>query len=400
MKNKVAVGSSCVFIILLFMECHSQSINNIQYKALENSIDSILNSGDIVGFSACIVKEKEVVWSMVRGMADVENKIPVNTNTVFILASLSKTVTGAALIKLYDKGLFALDDDINGYLPFKIRNPNFPNVPITFRMLLTHTSSLNDNRDYINELYGPGDQRTISLGDIIKNCFDTTGSHYVTQNFLKFKPGDKWRYCNSNYVLIAYLVEQISEKPFSEYTKENLFQPLDMNETSWLFSDFDTTHIAVNYDIDTNDVNKNIRVCHYSWAGYPDGCLITSTPQFASFIIMLMNQGKYKGKQILKPEIVKEILTPQNVKIPPYKIIPPMLDMGLAWMVTESGSQMYFMHGGEGSGITTLAFFDPISKKGVIMFLTGIYLKETGEYAAKPKRYSSILFNLFSNYLN
>jgi hypothetical protein len=113
-----------------------------------------------------------------------------------------------------------------------------------------------------------------------------------------------------------------------------------------------------------------------------------------------MNQGKYKGKQILKPEIVKEILTPQNVKIPPYKIIPPMLDMGLAWMVTESGSQMYFMHGGEGSGITTLAFFDPISKKGVIMFLTGIYLKETGEYAAKPKRYSSILFNLFSNYLN
>jgi hypothetical protein len=173
-----------------------------------------------------------------------------------------------------------------------------------------------------------------------------------------------------------------------------------MNETGWFYSDFDTTHIAVNYDIDTNDVNKKARIYHYSWPGYSDGCLLTSTLQFANFIKMLMNNGSYKGKQILKPETVKAILTPQNVKIPAFKIIPPTLDMGLTWMVTEVDSQKYFMHGGEGSGITTLAFFDPISKQGVIMFFTGIYLKETGEYATKPKRYTSILFNLFSKYLN
>ena len=136
MKNKVAVSSLCVFFLLLLIECRSQSITDIKYKALENSIDSLLKPGDIVGFSACILKENEVVWSMVRGMADVENKISVNTNTVFILASLSKTVTGAALMHLYDKGLFALDDDINGYLPFKIRNPDFPDVPITFKCYL------------------------------------------------------------------------------------------------------------------------------------------------------------------------------------------------------------------------------------------------------------------------
>jgi CubicO group peptidase (beta-lactamase class C family) len=371
----------------------------IEYSSLEQSIDSLLAPGDVVGFSACIIKDGRIAWTMNRGMADLENSIPVTDNTIFQLASLSKTVTGAALMYLFDNGKFLLDDDVNKYIPFEIRNPNFPDQAISIRMLLTHTSSLNDVRPYINKLYGSGDQRSVPFGEIIKNCFNPEGSYYSSENFLNAKPGEKWRYCNLNYVLIAFLVEQISRESFPDYTRKNLYGPLEMNETGWFYSDFDTTHIAVQYENDPLDVAKKVRVPQYSWPGYPDGSLKTSIIQFANFIIMLCNEGYFNDKQILKPETVSEILKPQNVKMPPIKIVPPMLDMGLTWMVTDGDSIRYFMHGGEGSGITTLAFFNPNTKTGAIIFLTGQYLREDGEFAQNPKRYSSLLFELFSKYL-
>jgi len=389
-----------IFFALLILGSQGLPIPSQQYKELENNIDSLLKPGDIVGFSACIIKNNEVVWSMVRGKADIENNIPVTPDTIFTLASLSKTVTGAALMQLFDKGSFALDDDINKYLPFKIRNPKFPDVPITFRMLLTHTSSLLDVRPYIKTLYGPGDQKAVSFGEIIKNCYKAKGKFYNADNFMKNKPGDGWMYCNSNYVLIAYLVELISKTPFPEYTKKYVFKPLEMNETGWFYADFDKARLAVQYEGDTPDIAKKQRVDPYGWPGYPDGCLKTTPYQYANFIKMLCNHGKYKGKQILKPETVSMILTPQNVKIPRFKIIPPTLDMGLTWIVTKDDSQQYFTHGGEGSGITTLAFFNPTTKTGAIMFLTGDYLKETGEFEKNPKRYTSLLFGLFAKYLN
>ena len=362
------------------------------YKALENTIDSLIKQGDIVGFSACIVKDTCIKWSYVKGWADVENKLPVSENTLFQLASLSKTMTGSALMHLYEKGSFNLDDDVNMYIPFKIRNPRFLEIPITFRMLLTHTSSLNDNWDYIRTLYGPGDQTNLSLGEFLKNCYDPKGINYDTTNFSNYYPGEIWDYCNSNYVLIAYLIEQISKKPFNVYCKENLFKPLEMNETAWFYSEMDTTHIAVNYDRDTAAVGGKSRVYHYAWPGYADGCLHTSIPQFANFVIMLMNNGKFNGKQILKPETISLILSPQNVKGTPFRRKPPIVDMGLTWWILESGSKTFFIHEGGGSGIMTFAVFDPVNKIGTTVFLTGDWHDKNPD--SHDKGYNVILLNI------
>jgi CubicO group peptidase (beta-lactamase class C family) len=83
-----------------------------------------------------------VVWANSYGYADLEEKIPLRNEHIYHLASLSKTVT--ALMQLYEKGLFKLDDDINRHMPVSVRNPDFPDKAITFRMLLTHTGSLED----------------------------------------------------------------------------------------------------------------------------------------------------------------------------------------------------------------------------------------------------------------
>ena len=386
-----------IILIAMYILFYSSCFSQVSYKNLETSIDSLMKDGDLVGFSACIIKKGEVSLLINRGMADLENKQPVNNRTIFQLASLSKTITGAALMHLFDKGAFLLDDDINKYLPFKIKNSKYPEDVITIRMILTHTSSLNDVRPYIKELYGKGDQRSVPFGEIIKNCYVSGGKYYNPDNFHNFKPGEKWRYCNLNYVLIAYLIEQLSKISFTDYTKKYLFEPLGMKETGWFYSDFDTTHIAVQYENEEKDVRKKVRVPQYSWPGYPDGSLKTSVSQFSNFVLMLCNKGRFNSKQIYKPETVSEILQLQKVKVPPLKIIPPLVDMGLTWMVTERNNIQYFMHGGEGSGISTLAFFDPEKKNGAIIFMTGQYLREDGVFEKNPKRYTSLFFDLIIN---
>jgi CubicO group peptidase (beta-lactamase class C family) len=115
---------------------------------LSSSLDSFIvaqmNSQHVAGLAACIVKSGRVVWNGNYGFADIARNKPVTDSTIFMLASISKTVTATALMQLYEAGRFQLDDSVNGHLPFAVRNPNFPSVPITFRMLLTHRSSIQD----------------------------------------------------------------------------------------------------------------------------------------------------------------------------------------------------------------------------------------------------------------
>jgi CubicO group peptidase (beta-lactamase class C family) len=96
-----------------------------------------------------------------------ENKIPMTDKTIQNIGSISKTITATAVMQLWEKGKFKLDDDVNGYLPFKERNPYFPDDPITFRELLTHKSSIKDGPAY-EDSYACGDP-TISLKDWIED---------------------------------------------------------------------------------------------------------------------------------------------------------------------------------------------------------------------------------------
>jgi len=108
--------------------------------------------------AAGIIRGNELVWSQAYGYYDIENQKAATSQTLYLQASVSKTVTATALMQLYEQGLFRLDDDVNMYLPFSLRNPNHPDVPITIEMILSHRSSLaDDNLYWIALSYIPGD---------------------------------------------------------------------------------------------------------------------------------------------------------------------------------------------------------------------------------------------------
>jgi CubicO group peptidase (beta-lactamase class C family) len=224
------------------------------------------------------------------------------------IGSISKTITGTALLQLWEKNKFNLDEDICKYLPFKVRNPYYPTDVLTFRQLLTHTSSLNDGSNY-KESYSCGDPE-ISLGEWLKEYFTPEGKYYVKEeNFNNWKPGEKFEYSNVGFGLIGYLVEMISGKPFDDYCRLNIFDPLEMDKTYWFLSELDQANLAVPYARISREKNINkkligssdkvgskknkdfIPLCLYSFPNYPDGLLRTSVRQLSRFLITLINNG-------------------------------------------------------------------------------------------------------------
>jgi len=158
----VSLLKNNIFIFLIFAIFLNLSAHALAHaQTLDDFILTQMNQNHIPGLSACIIKRGAVVWRGNYGMANFTNNIPVSSTTVFMLASVAKTVTATALMQVYENGGYQLDDSINAHLPFAVRNPNHPDTPITFRMLLTHTSAIRDNWDVMP--YVEGDP-TIPLG--------------------------------------------------------------------------------------------------------------------------------------------------------------------------------------------------------------------------------------------
>ncbi len=124
-------------------------------------------------------------------------------------------------MQLWENGQLSLEEDINIYLPEPIRNPHFPDIPITIQQLLTHTSSINDGSAY-GESYSCGDPK-ISLTDWITNYLRKEGTFYnEMENFLLKEPGEQHQYSNVGYGLLGYIVEEITDKPFNSYCQQHI----------------------------------------------------------------------------------------------------------------------------------------------------------------------------------
>ena len=180
-----------------------------------NGLVQSIEAAKIPGAAMIVIRDGQIESAEGYGLADVATSREVTPDTLFTIASVSKTVTATALMTLYEQGKFNLDDDINQYLPFEVRNPNYPDTPITFRMLLTHTSSIQDS-DVYNQYYTLQTEPVlpdspIALGDYMKDYLTSEGKLYnAKDNFLEDAPGTTYTYTNTGFGLVGYLVEQIS----------------------------------------------------------------------------------------------------------------------------------------------------------------------------------------------
>lgn len=364
---------------------------------LDRFIEDSMQKVRIPGLSACLVKNDRIVWSKSYGFANLEKKIEMTADHVENIGSISKTFVTTALMQLWEKDKFKLHDAINDYLPFEVRNPKYPDLKITFENLLTHTSSIDDGPAY-GMAYACGDPKETL--EEWHSAYFTPGGKYCNpeKNFHPWEPGTSRpsdeSYCNVAFGLLAILVEKLSGCDFEKYCQSNIFQPLDMSNTSWYIKNIDISTHAVPYTWveggkprgpswggrplgvigEGGPSWENVAApdgyvpnCFYNHPNFPDGFLRCSANQLSKYMRCYLNKGVYDGKRILQDNTIQTMLTKRN------------LTCGLCWWEYKlSNGDIVWGHTGSDPGINNLLMFNPKNGTGTVI-LANTNMGEQGE---------------------
>ena len=137
-----------VFMFLAAMMQVMMSCAPSAEKRTDQAIQQVMNDYQAVGVAAVIVQDGQIVYEKAFGYANIDSQTPLTTNHFMRIASISKSFTATSLMQLVEKGIISLDDDVSNLIGFQVRNPYHPEVPITLRMVLSHTASFRDPENY------------------------------------------------------------------------------------------------------------------------------------------------------------------------------------------------------------------------------------------------------------
>ena len=299
-----------------------------------------------------IAKQGTILYEAAFGYADYYAKDTLTPNSSFQLASISKTLTSGAVLKLKEQGKLSLDDSVQRFIPL------FPYKGITIRHLLNHRSGL-PNYLYFGTKWSPG-----------KNVLLTNS--YVIEMMREHKPGilfapnSRFQYSNTNYLVLAYIVEQASGMSFKDYMYFNIFQPLDMRN-SWVFDFTYGQHPGRTF-------------------GYKAGWKIDEFTPFDGVVgdkgiyssvedMFKWDQALYTGK-ILSEATLREAFTPYSFENPGKK------NYGLGWRLIQQPDNSYMpYHNGWWHSYNT-AFYRIQQDKSTIIVLSNKYNR--GVYNVQP----------------
>lgn len=356
-------------VLIYFVTLIFSTVNAQVPGMLDRFILDLMSHHNIQGLSACIIKDGKMVWAKGYGYANVEKNIPFTPNTIHAeIASLSKSITAAALMQLWEKKLFQLDDPVNNYLPFAVTNPYFPKKQITFRMLLTHSSSLYTNYDIGSDKFDFNSEYYPKLGKFLFDILNPKGSYYIDSLcFHNYEPGTRWNYSGAGYALIGYLVEVISKTSFEEYCNQNIFIPLGMKHTSWHFSGVDTNIVSRPYHW-SDEKNGYVDCGLYESPTYPEGQLKTSILDFSKFLWMNMNGGLFDSVMILHDSTVKLMHSNQMIVSDSNYL---NASYGFGWGHIKINNVDRWGHHGRDIGISTEMMYEPDANTGIVIFVNG-----------------------------
>jgi len=329
-----------------------------QASTLDAAIQAEMSKDGLPSLAGCIIKGDKIVWQNFYGFSHVADKKAPTAETVYILASISKTVTATAVMQLWEKGQLDLDKDLNEYLSFKIRNPQYPDAPITTRHLLTHRSVIawpNGEDPNFYRVY-PNDTAP-ALGPWLREYLLPGGAEYIPAMWKNTRPGTVFEYSNVGGSLLGYLVEAITGVDFGEYCRRNIFAPLEMENSGFRLRDVEPSLLAGLYTSPTASIGQ------YSVKFYPATTMRSSIKEFSHFAMAYLNGGEYNGKRILQAATIAEMLRVQV----------PNPGVGLIWWTFGNG---YMGHNGGFVGASSNLSINTTDKLGLLIF-TNIVNKGT-----------------------
>jgi len=310
------------------MPSQSETHKSITELVLDLKIRLCMRIINMPSLTMCAIKNESIVWSRAYGTSKILQREKATLDTIYVIGSISKTVTATAILQLYEKGFFNLDDNINDYLPFEITNPNHPNINITFRMLLAHQSSLGDTLfDIIYYL-----PLLDNSSQWIQERLIPGAKHYRESYWRDYEPGENIGYSNMGFIIASILIEEISGKSFEQYCQDNIFQPLAMTNTSFQPGNLDKDKFAIpTFPF----FGFYIPMFHYDTKCVsPCGGLRTNIEDLSHFLMVHMHNGTWNNVSILNTSTVELMHSVQypNASQPFYQ---GYIQHGLGWSNIE-----------------------------------------------------------------
>jgi CubicO group peptidase (beta-lactamase class C family) len=369
-----------------------------------------IDSGRFPGTQLLIYRRGKIVHSTVQGFADVERKVPVKDDTIFRIYSMTKPITSVAFMMLVEEGRVAIDEPVHKYIPewknlgvFQAGTaPAFltkpPSRPMLIVDLLRHTSGLTygfQQRSNVDAAYREMRIEELDKGKTLQSVIDE-----LAKLPLEFSPGEAWNYSVSADV-IGYLIGKISGKPFEQFLKERIFDPLDMKDTDFFVPAAKAHRFAACYSADPeggvtlhatdrkggltlqDDPTKSSFLSPPSFFSGGGG-LCSTAADYLTFCRVLLNGGELGGVRLLGPKTLK-LMTSNH--LPGGLDLPGMsrslfseatyngIGFGLGFAVTMDPAQT-LIAGSPGEfnwgGLATTSFFIDPAEELITIFMTQV----------------------------
>ena len=319
-----------IFLVLLVIGCTNSENSRIdldRLKVVEGLITDVINNNKIPGAVVLVGNEKGIVYQKAFGVKNPLTNEKYAIDDIFRIASMTKAITSVAVLKLWEDGRINLDDPIEKYIPefkdteiletFNEKDSSYTSKPstkkITIRQLLTHTSGVGydfiDGNPSIKAIFHKKKQsfmkngvmcfcdEDVTIGEAIRNLADVPLHH---------EPGEKFTYSMGLDVL-GYMIEIVSGKKLDVFYREEIFDPLEMNDTYFYLPDSKKERLVpvqtkkddnwVIFEDDRFNENYPVEGERKFFAG---GCGLSSTVEdYYKFLSVFLNNGKYKGKSFI-----------------------------------------------------------------------------------------------------
>ena len=356
-----------IFSISLISNCFAQKADPIlrEINTIENSlIKNIQIKGDSIqkfnilermeyykvpGVSIAIVENGKIKWAKGYGYANSETKLKIDTTTLFQAGSISKPVAALGVLKLVEEGKVNLDSNVNTYLKdWKVQENAFTvKEKVTLRRLLSHTAGVT-----VQGFPGYRQNKEVPSIQTVLN-----GNGNTPRIQVNIVPGTKWRYSGGGYTIIEKLIEDISGLPFEEYMKENILNPLGMNNSTYEQPLPRKLHASA-----SSAFNRKGKMIKGLWHNYPEQAaagLWTTPSDLVKYCIEIQDILSGKESGILSKETVNMMLTKQKN------------NWGLGPSLELNDTILIFSHGGKNTGFTNNMYGYAYSGKALVVMTNG-----------------------------
>ena len=269
----------------------------LDVSKLEQGIEEQMKTAKVPGLALAIVRGQEVIYAQGFGVTSVEEGgVPVTPQTLFRIGSVTKPLTGTALMRLLESGVLDLDTPVKKYVPWLKFSERGAEERITLRMLMSHTAGL-PHASHEDSPFGRRD----------RDGLEAHIREQMPQYAFIAPPGKVYSYGNADIDLVGYIAERVSDKPYTQLMQELVFDPLEMRRTTFDPQVAMTYPFAQAHDLADDGTLRALHLFADNSTQYPSGFAMSTVLDLANFSILHMKQGSFRGKRILSPEAVREM---------------------------------------------------------------------------------------------